>query len=57
MTTTRSPDTMRLQRISKTLRRRRRLTDPEPLEATSSPVDIADADEVLDRIDQVLEVA
>ncbi len=44
-------------RITKTPRRRRRSTEIPPLPVAAHDSDIARADALLDRIDQVLEVA
>ncbi len=45
------------KRVSKTLRRRRRQTELPPLTVAAHLSDVTRADALLDRIDQVLEVA
>lgn len=48
---------MRQERITRTKRRRRRPVDEAPLVVRTRPMDTGRARRVLDRIDEVLEVA
>ena len=48
---------MRQERITRTKRRRERPVELAPLTVQAHPVDVRHVDEVLDRIEKMLEVA